>query len=76
VWIKKTVLATSAVHAQRVIAINILEGDELLDAMLTDGNCEIMMAVKSGRRLLPRRKVRPTAAVHWSWRHEDDATMR
>ena len=43
-------------------AINIKDGDQLLEAKLTDGNCEIMMAVKSGRAIrFPEAKVRPTA---------------
>ncbi len=43
-------------------AINIKEGDQLLEAKLTDGNCEIMMAVKSGRAIrFTEAKVRPTA---------------
>lgn len=42
-------------------AITIREGDQLLEAKLTDGNCEIMMAVKSGRAIrFPEEKVRPT----------------
>ncbi len=42
-------------------AISIREGDQLLDAKLTDGNCEIMMAVKSGRAIrFPEEKARPT----------------
>ena len=42
-------------------AITILEGDQLLEAKLTDGNCEIMMAVKSGRAIrFPEEKVRAT----------------
>ena len=42
-------------------AITINEGDELLAARLTDGNNEIMMAVKSGRAIrFPEEKVRPT----------------
>lgn len=42
-------------------AININEGDQLLEVKLTDGNCEIMMAVKSGRAIrFPEEKVRPT----------------
>lgn len=50
--IKKTTLADfSRPRANGVNAITILEGDELLDAMLTDGNCEIMMALKSGRAI-------------------------
>lgn len=44
-----------------VNAINILEGDELLEARMTDGNCEIMLAIKSGRAIrFPEEKVRPT----------------
>jgi DNA gyrase subunit A len=43
-------------------AINVREGDQLLEAKLTDGKCEIMMAVKSGRAIrFPETKVRPTA---------------
>lgn len=42
-------------------AITINEGDQLIEAKLTDGNCEIMMAVKSGRAIrFPEEKVRPT----------------
>lgn len=42
-------------------AINILEGDQLLAAKLTDGNSEIMMAVKSGRAIrFHESKVRST----------------
>jgi DNA gyrase subunit A len=42
-------------------AITIKDGDQLLEAKLTDGNCEIMMAVKSGRAIrFPEAKVRPT----------------
>jgi DNA gyrase subunit A len=44
-----------------VNAITIIEGDQLLEAKLTDGNCEIMMAVASGRAIrFPETKVRPT----------------
>ena len=42
-------------------AINILDGDQLIAAKMTDGNCEIMMAVKSGRAIrFPESKVRAT----------------
>jgi DNA gyrase subunit A len=60
--IKKTALTDfSRPRATGVNAITILEGDELLDARLTNGNCEIMMAVKSGRAIrFPEDKVRPT----------------
>ena len=48
--IKKTDLEDFSRPRQSGInAINILEGDQLLAAKLTDGNCEILMAVKSGR---------------------------
>lgn len=60
--IKKTLLEDfSRPRANGVIAITIVEGDELLVAKLTDGNSEIMMAVKSGRAIrFPEDKVRPT----------------
>ncbi|RYY28152.1 MAG: DNA gyrase subunit A [Chitinophagaceae bacterium] len=60
--IKKTVLEDfSRPRQSGVNAITILEGDELLAAKLTNGNCEIMMAVKSGRAIrFPEEKVRPT----------------
>ncbi|MBN8837920.1 MAG: DNA gyrase subunit A [Sphingobacteriia bacterium] len=60
--IKKTELEDfSRPRATGVNAITIVEGDELLEAKLTDGNCEIMMAVKSGRAIrFPEEKVRPT----------------
>ena len=42
-------------------AIDIREGDQLISARMTDGNCEIMMAVKSGRAIrFPESKVRAT----------------
>ncbi len=42
-------------------AIEIREGDQLIAAKMTDGNCEIMMAVKSGRAIrFPETKVRAT----------------
>lgn len=60
--IKKTDLADfSRPRANGIIAITINEGDELLEAKMTDGNCEIMMAVKSGRAIrFPEEKVRST----------------
>lgn len=60
--IKKTSLEDfSRPRANGIIAITINEGDELLSARLTDGNQEIMMAVKSGRAIrFPEEKVRPT----------------
>lgn len=60
--IKKTALADFSRPRQTgVNAITVVEGDQLLEAKLTDGNCEIMMAVKSGRAIrFPENKVRPT----------------
>ena len=60
--IKKTLLEEFSRPRQNgVNAINIVEGDQLLEAKLTDGNCEIMMALKSGRAIrFPETKVRPT----------------
>ncbi len=60
--IKKTLLEDfSRPRATGVNAITILERDELLEARMTNGNCEIMMAVKSGRAIhFPEEKVRPT----------------
>jgi len=60
--IKKTSLEDfSRPRATGVNAITIVEGDELMMAKLTDGNQEIMMAVKSGRAIrFPESKVRPT----------------
>ena len=60
--IKKTDLEDFSRPRQGGInAINILEGDQLLEAKLTDGNCEIMLAVKSGRSIrFPEEKVRST----------------
>src|SRR5205085_711415 len=60
--IKKTALADFSRPRQTgVNAITIVEGDQLLEAKLTDGNCEIMMAIASGRAIrFPETKVRPT----------------
>lgn len=60
--IKKTLLEDFSRPRQTgVNAITIIDGDQLLDARLTDGNSEIMMAVKSGRAIrFPEEKVRPT----------------
>jgi DNA gyrase subunit A len=60
--IKKTDLADFSRPRQTGInAINILEGDQLIEAKMTDGNCEIMMAVKSGRAIrFHESKVRST----------------
>jgi DNA gyrase subunit A len=60
--IKKTDLKDFSRPRQNGInAINVREGDELIQAQLTDGNCEIMMAVKSGRAIrFSETKVRST----------------
>lgn len=60
--IKKTLLEDfSRPRAGGVNAITINEGDELLEAKLTDGKSEIMMALKSGRAIrFPEEKVRST----------------
>ena len=48
--IKKTSLeAYSRPRANGVIAITVRDGDELLDAILTNGNCEILLAGRNGR---------------------------
>jgi DNA gyrase subunit A len=60
--IKKTLLEEFSRPRQTgVNAITINPGDELIEAKLTDGQCEIMMGVKSGRAIrFPESKVRPT----------------
>ena len=60
--IKKTDLEDFSRPRQNGInAINIQDGDELLEAKMTDGNCEIMLAIKSGRAIrFPEEKVRST----------------
>lgn len=59
--IKKTSLeAYSRQRASGVNAITVREGDELLEARLTNGNHHIMLAVKSGRAIrFPEKSVRP-----------------
>jgi DNA gyrase subunit A len=59
--IKKTSLeAYSRPRTNGINAIGIREGDELLEAKLTNGNNEIVMALKSGRAIrFPEEKVRP-----------------
>jgi DNA gyrase subunit A len=60
--IKKTSLEDFSRPRQNgVNAINIVESDQLLEAKLTDGNSEIMLAVKSGRAIrFEEEKVRAT----------------
>jgi len=60
--IKKTTLEDFSRPRQTgVNAITIIEGDELLDAKLTDGSSEILMAVEGGRAIrFSEEKVRAT----------------
>ena len=60
--IKKTALEDfSRPRQSGVNAITIVEGDELLQARMTDGECEIMLAVQSGRAIrFSEEKVRAT----------------
>ena len=60
--IKKTDLEDFSRRRQTgVNAITILEGDQLIEARMTDGSCEVMLAVKSGRAIrFPEAKVRST----------------
>jgi DNA gyrase subunit A len=59
--IKKTSLeAYSRPRANGVNAITVREGDELLEARMTNGNHQIMLAVRSGRAIrFPEASVRP-----------------
>ncbi len=59
--IKKTSLeAYSRPRANGIVAINIREGDNLIEARLTDGNNEILLAVRSGKAIrFNERTVRP-----------------
>ena len=59
--IKKTSLAAySRPRTNGINAINVREGDQLLEAKLTNGSNEILLAVKSGRCIrFPEDKVRP-----------------
>lgn len=76
--IKKTPLADfSRPRSTGVNAITVLEGDQLLEAKLTDGNSDILVAVKSGRAIrFPENKVRPTGrgAIGVSAIEVDDAS--
>lgn len=58
--IKKTTLeAYSRPRQNGIIALSIREGDSLLQACLTDGNCEILMAIQSGKAIrFPESKFR------------------
>ncbi|MGL6022396.1 MAG: DNA gyrase subunit A [Chitinophagaceae bacterium] len=60
--VKKTALSEFSRPRQTgVNAITILENDQLLEALLTDGNSEIMMALKQGKAIkFKENNVRPT----------------
>jgi DNA gyrase subunit A len=60
--IKKTLLEEfSRPRANGVNAITVNDGDQLLEAKLTNGNSEIMMAIRSGRAIrFPENTVRDT----------------
>jgi len=60
--IKKTLLEEfSNPRKSGIIAITINEGDQLLEAKLTDGNSQILLAIHSGRSIrFPEEKVRST----------------
>ena len=59
--VKKTTLeAYSRPRANGVNAITIKDGDQLLDAKMTNGESDIMIAIKSGKAIrFPEEKVRP-----------------
>ena len=59
--VKKTSLEQySRPRANGINAITIREGDELLEAKLTNGNSHVMMAVKSGKAIrFEENKTRP-----------------
>ena len=63
--IKKTLLtAYSNVRQKGIRAINIVEGDELINACLTSGNAQMMMATKDGKAIRFNEKVvRPMGRV-------------
>ncbi|MFM2225259.1 MAG: gyrase subunit [Bacteroidota bacterium] len=60
--IKKTKLEEFSRPRQNgIIAITVNEGDQLLEAKLTDGNSQILLAIHSGRSIrFPEEKVRST----------------
>ncbi len=59
--IKKTSLeAYSRPRQNGVIAITVKDGDQLLEACLTDGNCHLMLAARNGKAIkFPESLVRP-----------------
>lgn len=81
--IKKTTLeAYSRPRAAGIIAININDGDRLLDVCLTNGSSDIVMALRSGRAIrFPETNVRPmgrgATGVRGIWlpgKADDEAT--
>ncbi|MDR0737546.1 MAG: DNA gyrase subunit A [Prevotellaceae bacterium] len=58
--VKKTLLeAYSRPRANGVNAVTVRDGDELLEAILTNGNCDILLAARSGKCVrFPEGKVR------------------
>ncbi len=79
--IKKTTLeAYSRPRQNGVNAITIKEGDQLLEAKLTNGENDIMIAVKSGKAIrFPESKVRPmgrtASGVRGIWMEEGDEAI-
>lgn len=79
--IKKTTLeAYSRPRQNGVNAITIKEGDQLLEAKLTNGENDIMIAVKSGKAIrFPEEKVRPmgrtASGVRGIWMEDDDEAI-
>ena len=79
--IKKTTLeAYSRPRQNGVNAITIKEGDQLLEAKLTNGENDIMIAVKSGKAIrFPECKVRPmgrtASGVRGIWMEEGDEAI-
>lgn len=79
--IKKTTLeAYSRPRQNGVNAITIKEGDQLLEAKLTNGQDDIMIAVKSGKAIrFPECKVRPmgrtASGVRGIWMEEQDEAI-
>ena len=79
--IKKTTLeAYSRPRQNGVNAITIKEGDQLLEAKLTNGENDIMIAVKSGKAIrFPESKVRPmgrtASGVRGIWMDDDDEAI-
>ena len=59
--VKKTSLeAYSRPRQNGILAVTVRDGDQLLEARLTNGNCVIMMALRSGKAIrFPEDKVRP-----------------